>query len=103
VEWGGAGLDISQGTKANGRGALSNWPCALKNSFHIFHLPRPCSAKMALKMGALQFSYVKPWGAHDAQILTTDDVRLNRPGHRGSLWSCGCVYQSPKLAKHCTE
>jgi hypothetical protein len=47
------GLDISQGTEANGRGAL-------KNSFHIFHLPRPCPDEMALKMGALQFSYVKP-------------------------------------------
>jgi hypothetical protein len=53
------GLDISQGTEANGHGALSDWPCALKNSFHIFHLPRPCPAEMALKMGALQFSYVK--------------------------------------------
>jgi hypothetical protein len=28
--------------------------------FHIFHLSRPCPAEMALKMGALQFSYVKP-------------------------------------------
>jgi hypothetical protein len=55
-----SGLDISQGTEANGRGALSDWPCALKNFFHIFHLPRPCPAKMALKMRALQFSYVKP-------------------------------------------
>jgi hypothetical protein len=44
----------------NGRGALSDWPCALKYSFHIFDLPRPCPAEMALKMGALQFSYVKP-------------------------------------------
>jgi hypothetical protein len=34
-----AGLDISQGTEANGHGALTDWPCALKNSFHIFHLP----------------------------------------------------------------
>jgi hypothetical protein len=54
------GLDRSQGTDANGRGALSDWPCALKNSFHIFHLPTPCPTEMALKMGALQFSYVKP-------------------------------------------
>jgi hypothetical protein len=45
-------------TEANGRGALSDWPCALKNSFRIFHLPRPCPTEMALKMGALQFSYV---------------------------------------------
>jgi hypothetical protein len=52
------GLDIGQDTEANGRGALSDWPCALKNSFHIFHLPMPCPAEMALKMGALQFSYV---------------------------------------------
>jgi hypothetical protein len=36
------------------------WPCALKNSFQIFHLPRSCPAEMALKMGALQFSYVTP-------------------------------------------
>jgi hypothetical protein len=50
-----------QGTEANGRGALSDWPCALKNSFHIFHLPRPCPAQMALKMGSVQFSYVKRW------------------------------------------
>jgi hypothetical protein len=41
---------------ANGRGALSDWPCPLKNSFHTFHLPWPCPAEM----GALQFSYVKP-------------------------------------------
>jgi hypothetical protein len=33
-----AGLDINQGTEANGRGALSDWLCALKNSFHIFLL-----------------------------------------------------------------
>jgi hypothetical protein len=58
---GSAGLDISQGTEANGCGALPDWPCALKNSFHIFHLQRPCPAEMALKMGAIQFSYVKPY------------------------------------------
>jgi hypothetical protein len=60
-----SGLDISQGTEANGRGALADWPCALadwpcalENSFHIFHLLRPCPAEMAMKMGAPQFSYV---------------------------------------------
>jgi hypothetical protein len=66
--WVNAGLDISQDTdmtEANGRGALSGWHCPCvpsKNSFHIFHLPRSCpgSAEMALKMVALQFSYVKP-------------------------------------------
>jgi hypothetical protein len=50
-------LDISQGTETNGRGALSDWSCALKNSFHIFHLPRPCPAEMALKMGALHLQF----------------------------------------------
>jgi hypothetical protein len=40
-----SGLNISQGTEANGRGALSDWHCALKNSFHIFHLPRPYPAE----------------------------------------------------------
>jgi hypothetical protein len=53
-----------QGTEANGRDALSDWPCALKNSFHIFHLPRPCPAEMALKMDAQQFSYIKPGLSH---------------------------------------
>jgi hypothetical protein len=62
------GLDISQGT--NGRGALSDWPCALKTSFHMFHLPRPCPAEMALKMGALQFSYVKPGSTHCKHAVT---------------------------------
>jgi hypothetical protein len=32
---------------------------AHKISFHIFHLPRPCPAKMGLKLGAIQFSYIK--------------------------------------------
>jgi hypothetical protein len=44
------GLDLSQGTEANGRGALSDWAGALKNFFHIFHLPRPCPAEMAWKI-----------------------------------------------------
>jgi hypothetical protein len=47
-------------TKANGSGALSKCPCVYKISLHIFHLPRSCPAEVALKMGALQFSYVKP-------------------------------------------
>jgi hypothetical protein len=46
------GLTISQGTKANGHGTLSKRPCAYKISLHIF------PAEVALKMGALQFSYV---------------------------------------------
>jgi hypothetical protein len=62
------GLDISQGTEANGCGARSDWPCALKYSFHIFNLPRLCPAEMALKMGALQFSYVKPWSDSVLQL-----------------------------------
>jgi hypothetical protein len=35
------GLDISQGTEANGRGALTDWPCALKNSHFPFARAMP--------------------------------------------------------------
>jgi hypothetical protein len=84
-----AGLDISQGAEANGCGALTDWPCALKNSFHIFHLPRPCPAEMALKMGALQFSYVKPWESHDSSVEK----------FRERSWACGKI---PKCY-HCIK
>jgi hypothetical protein len=74
---------IAKGTEANGCGALSDWPCAVKNSFHIFHLPRPCPAEMALKMGALQFSYVKPWGVIEVnfeifEFFGTQTIEVSR-------------------------
>jgi hypothetical protein len=86
-----SGLDISQGTEANGRGALSDWACALKNSFHVFHLPRPCAAEMALKMGVQQFSYVKPCSVN----VTEERIAFEKydflvGGGNFCTFSCSC-------------
>jgi hypothetical protein len=76
----GWGLDISQGTEANGRGALSDWPCALKYSFHIFHLPRPCPAEMAsfsICQGHAQLKW--PWKWVPYNFLMSSPVKGEHP------------------------
>jgi hypothetical protein len=99
--------NVSQGTKAKGRGALSKWPFAYKISLHIFHLPRPCPAEVALKTGALQFSYFLWSGLVMLHYYTTckstnmkpSNATLSLIGH----WSKTCDTTCIAVLRHYLE